>query len=134
MCYVLDATDPFPKLHRLVHNGGFPKFEAVYCIPNMVNSTEISENLKYNLPNYEVSSNSKVITVFEYIRHYGPVILLLCMTTSKTGLQGFDKTVTTQPTHPILAVELGFAFCNDCRNFFKPLQVATRDRNVYDVS
>ena len=34
--------DPFPKRHRLVHNGGFPKFEALYCRINMVNSTEIS--------------------------------------------------------------------------------------------
>ena len=31
-------------------------------------------------------TNSNVVTVFEYIHHYGPVILLLCMTTSKTGL------------------------------------------------
>ena len=31
-------------------------------------------------------TNSKVITGFVYIRHYGPVILLLCMMTSKTGL------------------------------------------------
>ena len=31
-------------------------------------------------------TNSKVMTVFDYIRHYGPVILLLCMTTSETGL------------------------------------------------
>ena len=31
-------------------------------------------------------TNLKLITVFEYIRHYGPVILLLCVTTSKTGL------------------------------------------------
>ena len=32
--------DPFPKRHRLVYNGGFPKFEALYCSLNMVNSTE----------------------------------------------------------------------------------------------
>ena len=31
-------------------------------------------------------TNSKVITDFKYIPHYGPVILLLCMTTSETGL------------------------------------------------
>ena len=30
-------------------------------------------------------TNSTVIPVFEYICHYGPVILLLCMTTSETG-------------------------------------------------
>ena len=34
--------DPFPKRQRLVHNGGFPKFEALYYSLNMVNSTEIS--------------------------------------------------------------------------------------------
>ena len=31
-------------------------------------------------------TNSKVIKVFEYFRHYGAVISLLCMTTSKIGL------------------------------------------------
>ena len=41
---------------------------------------------RYNLPNQKPQTNSKVITVFEYILHYGPVVLLLCMTTSKTGL------------------------------------------------
>ena len=34
------GIDPFPKRHRLVHNGGFPKFEALYCSVSMVNSTE----------------------------------------------------------------------------------------------
>ena len=34
--------DPFTKRHRLVHNGGFPKFEALYCSPDMISSTEIS--------------------------------------------------------------------------------------------
>ena len=37
------AIGPFPKRHRLVHNGGFPKFEALYCSPNMVGSTEITK-------------------------------------------------------------------------------------------
>ena len=36
------SIDPFPKRHKLVHNGGFPKFEALYCRINMVNSIEIS--------------------------------------------------------------------------------------------
>ena len=31
-------------------------------------------------------TNSKVRTIFEYIRHYGLVILLLCITTLQTGL------------------------------------------------
>ena len=34
--------DLFPKGHRLVHNGGFPQFEALYCGLNMVSLTEIS--------------------------------------------------------------------------------------------
>ena len=33
---------PFHKCHKLVHNGEFPKFEALYCSLNMVNSTEVS--------------------------------------------------------------------------------------------
>ena len=38
-----DGMDPFPKRHRLVHNnGGFPKFEALYCSLVIANSTEIS--------------------------------------------------------------------------------------------
>ena len=32
----------FTKRHRLVHDGGFPKFEAVYCSPSVGSSTEIS--------------------------------------------------------------------------------------------
>ena len=40
--YCFSHIDPFPKGHRLVHNGGFPKSEARYCSLNMVNSTEIS--------------------------------------------------------------------------------------------
>ena len=39
---VKTRIDLFPKRHRLVHNGGFPNFEALYCSLNMVNSTEIS--------------------------------------------------------------------------------------------
>ena len=34
--------DVFPKRHRLVHNGGFPTFEALYCSLNMVSSTKVS--------------------------------------------------------------------------------------------
>ena len=34
--------DPFPKRHRMVYNGGFPKFKGLYFSLNMVNSTEIS--------------------------------------------------------------------------------------------
>ena len=36
------VIDPFTKRHRLVHNGGSPKLEALYGSLNMVNSTEIS--------------------------------------------------------------------------------------------
>ena len=36
------CIDPFLKRNRLVHNGGFPKFEVLCCILNMVNATEIS--------------------------------------------------------------------------------------------
>ena len=36
------VIDPFTKRHGLVHNGGFPKFEALYCSSNMISSTEIS--------------------------------------------------------------------------------------------
>ena len=40
--FSLLAIDPFTKRHRLVHNGGFSKFEALYYSVNMVNSTETS--------------------------------------------------------------------------------------------
>ena len=39
---LIQVIDPFPKRHRVVHNGGFPKFEALYCSLNMVSSTKIS--------------------------------------------------------------------------------------------
>ena len=39
---ILLDIDPFPKRHKLVRNGGFPKFEALYYSLNMVNSTETS--------------------------------------------------------------------------------------------
>ena len=38
----LEYIDLFPKRHRLVHNGRFPKFKALYCSLNMISSTEIS--------------------------------------------------------------------------------------------
>ena len=41
--------DPFTKCHRLVHNGGFPKFEALYYSLNMVSSTEIPYYLSYKV-------------------------------------------------------------------------------------
>ena len=31
MGYINAHMDPFPKRHRLVHNGGFPKLKASYC-------------------------------------------------------------------------------------------------------
>ena len=79
----MQSIDPLPKRHRLVHSGGFPKFEALCYSLYMVNSLNFRKKLvtRYNLPDYEVSNQFKVTTVFEYIRHYGPVILLLCLTT-----------------------------------------------------
>ena len=40
--YYYRCMDPFMKRHRLVHNGGSPKFEALNGSLNMVNSTRIS--------------------------------------------------------------------------------------------
>ena len=36
------SIDPFHQRHKLVHNGGFSKFEALCCILNVVNLNEIS--------------------------------------------------------------------------------------------
>ena len=36
------AIDPFTKRHRLVHNGGFPKLEVLYCGQNTVKSIKDS--------------------------------------------------------------------------------------------
>ena len=36
-----NAIDQFSKRHRVVHNGGLPKFEALYGSLNIVNSAEI---------------------------------------------------------------------------------------------
>ena len=38
---VFYSIDVFSKRHRLVHNSGFPKFEALYCGLDIVISTEI---------------------------------------------------------------------------------------------
>ena len=35
------GINPFSKRHRLVHNGKFPNFEALYCSLDVLNSTEI---------------------------------------------------------------------------------------------
>ena len=43
------------KRHSLVHNGRFPKSEALYCSPNMISSTEILENLGWL--SYKVQSS-----------------------------------------------------------------------------
>ena len=47
------VMDPFPKPHRLVHNGGFPKFETLYCSLYMGSSTEISQNLSYKVQSFK---------------------------------------------------------------------------------
>ena len=33
--------DPFTKRHKLVHDGGFPKFEVLHCSQNTVKSIKI---------------------------------------------------------------------------------------------
>ena len=61
--YIASHTDPFPKRHRLVHNGGFPKFEALYCSVNIVNSTEISQNLSYKVQSFKSQSRKPIQTL-----------------------------------------------------------------------
>ena len=51
-----EAIDPFPKRHRLVHNGGFPKFKALYFSQNMVNSIEILQKLSYKVQSSRLRS------------------------------------------------------------------------------
>ena len=41
--------DQFSKRHRLVHNGGLPKFEVLYGSLNVVNPAEILQNLSYKV-------------------------------------------------------------------------------------
>ena len=50
--------DPFPKRHRLVHNGRFPNFEALYHSLNVISSINFHKTLvtRYNLRNHEVSN------------------------------------------------------------------------------
>ena len=64
-CWLIDlkfgttnGIDPFTKRHRLVHNGRFPKFEALYWSLSMISSIESLRNLSY-LPNYKVSNQFK---------------------------------------------------------------------------
>ena len=72
----LQTPSGFTKRQKLVHNGGFSKFKVLYCSRNTVRSIKITK--------FQV--NWEAVTVFGYIHHYGPVCLLLCMTTSKTNL------------------------------------------------
>ena len=53
--------DPFTKRHKLVHNGGFPKSEELYCSQNTVKSNKIHKTLvtRYNLPNHKISGELK---------------------------------------------------------------------------
>ena len=55
------STDPFTKRHKLVHNGKFPKFEALYCNQNTVKSIKIQLNLSYKVR----SSKSQNFTEIE---------------------------------------------------------------------
>ena len=34
--YKVCSVDPFTERHRLIHNGGFPKFGVLYCSKNTV--------------------------------------------------------------------------------------------------
>ena len=43
--------DMFVKRHKLVHNGGFLKFEVSYCRQNAIKSTKILTD-----PSYQVHS------------------------------------------------------------------------------
>ena len=77
--------DLFTKRHRLVHNGRFPKFEALYCSSDMISSTE---NLSYkahsplwtrylvamyddigNRPIYRASETSYIISLLLLLIH-----------------------------------------------------------------
>ena len=55
-----------------------------HCIPVYGKLSETLYNPLYKAESFK--SQSLQITIFEYFRHYGPVILLLCMMTSETGL------------------------------------------------
>ena len=71
--------DPFTKRHKLIHNGGFPKFEILYCSQYTVKSVKIQQSLSYEVV-FQITKflvNWTAVTVFGCIRHYGPVCLLL---------------------------------------------------------
>ena len=76
------VIDPFTKRHKLVHNGGFPKFEELCCSQNAVKT--LVTRSSFQITKFQVKL--KAMTIFGCIRHHGPVCLLLCMTTSKTHL------------------------------------------------
>ena len=60
------SIDPFPKRHRLVHNGRFPKFKALYFGQNMINSTEISQNLNFMVQ----SSKSQSLKAIQKLKQF----------------------------------------------------------------
>ena len=44
-----ERIDPFMTHHKLVNNGGFPKFEILYCSQNTVKSIKIEKSLSYKV-------------------------------------------------------------------------------------
>ena len=64
---------PFPKRHRLVHNGGFPKFEALYCSLNTV----VSALRQTSHPDPIQYSHVIIIQLYIYIYIYIYAVLLL---------------------------------------------------------
>ena len=69
-----DKTLAFHQNHHRLSVNSFLKSDA-FSVRLKFRKTLVT---RYNPPNHEV--NSKVTMVFEYIRQYGPVILLLRMT------------------------------------------------------
>ena len=55
--------DSFLERHRLVHDGGFPEFEELYCNLNMANSTEISYCLSFKAQSTKSQSLKAIQTL-----------------------------------------------------------------------
>ena len=70
--------DSFPKRHRLVHNGGFPKFKTLYFSQNIVNSTEISQNLGYKVQSSRSQSLKAIQILKQFLNIFAIVDQLPC--------------------------------------------------------
>ena len=99
------TIDPFTKRHKLVHDGGFPKFADYIVAKILYNRSRFSDTLvtRYSLPNHKISGEQESWNNFW---KYPPLCtsLLVAMhdnienTSIEVGLSSYDKEINLLET------------------------------------